>query len=49
MITVTRIGKHLGAEISGVDLSQPMDDNTFARISSAFLDRKSTRLNSSHT
>ena len=40
MITVTRIGKHLGAEISGVDLSQPMDDNTFARISSAFFDHE---------
>jgi len=30
MITVTRIGKHLGAEISGVDLAQPLDDNTVA-------------------
>ena len=29
MITVNRIGKHLGAEISGVDLSKPMDDGTF--------------------
>ena len=29
MITVTRIGKHLGAEISGVDLSQPLSDDAF--------------------
>jgi len=36
MITVHRIGKHCGAEISGVDLSRPTDDNTFAQISKAF-------------
>jgi len=40
MITVNRIGKHLGAEIAGVDLSGPMDDNTFAQISSAFFDNE---------
>ena len=40
MITINRIGKHLGAEISGVDLSQPMDDDTFAKISSAFFDNQ---------
>lgn len=40
MITVTRIGKHCGAEISGVDLSQPLDDNTFAQISNAFFDNE---------
>ncbi len=40
MITVTRIGKHLGTEISGVDLSQPLDDNTFAQIASAFFDNE---------
>ena len=40
MITVTRIGKHLGAEISGVDLSQPLDDNTFAQIANAFFDNE---------
>jgi taurine dioxygenase len=40
MITVNRIGKHLGAEIAGVDLSQPMDDNTFAQISWAFFDNQ---------
>ncbi len=40
MITVTRIGKHLGAEISGVDLSQPLDDNTFAQVAAAFFDNE---------
>ena len=40
MITVTRIGKHLGAEISGVDLSQPLDDDTFASIAKAFFDNE---------
>lgn len=38
MITVTRVGKHLGAEISGVDLSKPVDDDTFAQIAKAFFD-----------
>ncbi len=40
MLTVTRTGKHLGAEISGVDLSQPLDDDTFARISRVFFDNQ---------
>ena len=40
MINVTRIGKHLGAEISGVDLSQPLDDDTFAAIAKAFFDNE---------
>jgi len=40
MITVTRIGKHLGAEISGVDLSKPLDDNTFAQVANAFFDNE---------
>jgi len=40
MITVTRVGKHLGAEISGIDLSQPLDDNTFAQVASAFFDNE---------
>ena len=40
MITVTRIGKHLGAEISGVDLSRPLDNDTFAQISKAFFDNQ---------
>ena len=40
MITTHRIGQHLGAEISGVDLSQPLDDGTFAEISKAFFDNQ---------
>ena len=40
MITVTRVGKHLGAAISGVDLSQPVDDDTFSQIASAFFDNE---------
>lgn len=40
MITVNRIGKHCGAEIQGVDLSQPMNDDTFAQVSRAFFDNE---------
>ena len=40
MVTVNRIGKHLGAEISGVDLSKPLDDNTFAQVANAFFDNE---------
>lgn len=40
MITVTKVGKHLGAEISGVDLSKPIDDDTFAQIAKAFFDNE---------
>ena len=40
MITVTKIGKHLGAEISGIDLSKPLDENTFAQVAKAFFDNE---------
>ena len=30
MISLRKIGRHLGAEILGVDLSQPLDDAKFA-------------------
>ncbi len=40
MITVTRVGKHIGAEISGVDLTQPLSDDTFAQIAKAFFDNE---------
>jgi taurine dioxygenase len=40
MITVNRIGKHLGAEISGVDLSKPLADDTFAQVAQAFFDNE---------
>lgn len=37
-VRVARIGTHLGAEISGVDLTRPLDDATFAEIERAFYD-----------
>ena len=40
MFTVTRLGKHLGAQITGIDLAQPLDDVTFARLSTAFFDHE---------
>jgi taurine dioxygenase len=40
MITVNRIGRRCGAEISGVDLAQPLDDDTFAQVSKAFFDNE---------
>lgn len=40
MIAIHRIGKHLGAEISGVDLAQPMDDDTFSKVAAAFYDNE---------
>ena len=40
MITVRKIGRHLGAEISGVDLSSPLDDDTFAQVANAFFDNE---------
>ena len=40
MITVSRLGKHLGAEISGIDLSLPLDDETFKRIAKAFFENE---------
>ena len=40
MITVKKIGKHLGAEIAGVDLSQELDTDTFAQVANAFFDNE---------
>ncbi len=40
MITVNRIGKHLGAEIAGIDLSRPLPDDTFAQVAKAFFDNE---------
>src|SRR5262245_3702146 len=40
MITINRIGKHLGAEIAGVDLSKPISDDTFAQVQKAFYDNQ---------
>lgn len=40
MLSVRKLGARLGAEISGVDLSRPLDDATFARISDAFFEHQ---------
>jgi taurine dioxygenase len=40
MLSVTRSGGCLGAEISGVDLSRPLDDGTFAKLAEAFFDHQ---------
>jgi taurine dioxygenase len=40
MITVNRLGTHIGATITGVDLSKPLDDDTFAQVSRAFFDNE---------
>jgi taurine dioxygenase len=40
MLTVTRLGKSLGAEIGGVDLSRPLADEAFARLAKAFFDNE---------
>jgi len=40
VISIRKFGKHLGAEVSGVDLSRPLDDGTFARISDAFFEHQ---------
>jgi taurine dioxygenase len=40
MINVKRIGKHIGAEITGVDLTQPLADDTFAEIARIFFDNE---------
>jgi taurine dioxygenase len=40
VFSVRKLGKRLGAEISDIDLSQPLDDATFARISDAFFEHQ---------
>jgi len=40
MISVTKLGKHLGAEISGVDLSQTLDEDTFRQVFDAFFENE---------
>lgn len=40
MIKVNKLARHLGAEISGVDLSRPLDDDTFAQVARAFYDNE---------
>ena len=40
MIQVKKLGLHLGAEISGVDLTTPLDEATFAEVAHAFFDNE---------
>jgi len=40
VISVTKTGKHLGAEIAGVDLSRPLEEETFAAVSRAFFEHQ---------
>lgn len=40
MICVRKIGRHLGAQIAGVDLSRPLDDGAFAGIARAFFEHQ---------
>jgi len=40
VISVRKLGRHLGAEIAGVDLSRPLDDDGFARIADAFFEHQ---------
>jgi len=40
MVDVKRLGESLGAEISGVDLSRPLRDETFAQVAKAFFDNE---------
>ncbi len=36
MLTIAPLSPALGVEIGGVDLNEPLDDETFARIKSAW-------------
>ena len=36
MISIRKLGGHLGAEIAGIDLSRPLDEPTFAEVRDAF-------------
>ena len=36
-VRVTLLGEHVGAEISGVDLSRPLDDATFETVLDAWM------------
>ena len=40
MISVTKLGKHLGAEISGVDLSKTLDEDTFRQVFDTFFENE---------
>ena len=39
-MSLRKVGKHLGAEITGLDLAQPLDDAGFARVADAFFEHQ---------
>lgn len=39
-MSLRKVGKHLGAEVTGLDLAQPLDDAAFARIADAFFEHQ---------
>ena len=39
-MSLRKVGKHLGAEVSGLDLAQPLDDAAFARVAEAFFENQ---------
>jgi taurine dioxygenase len=39
-IEVKKLGRHLGAEIRGIDLSRPLDDATFKQVAAAFFENE---------
>lgn len=40
MISIRKLGRHLGAELRGADLARPLDDDAFDRISRAFFEHQ---------
>ena len=40
VVSIAKLGRHLGAEITGVDLSQPLDDATFKTVADAFFEHQ---------
>ncbi|HTQ76960.1 MAG TPA: TauD/TfdA family dioxygenase [Burkholderiales bacterium] len=40
MISIRRLGRHLGAEIAGLDLARPLGERTFAELRDAFFEHQ---------
>jgi taurine dioxygenase len=40
VISVQKVGRHLGAEIAGIDLSAALDERTFAQVADAFFEHQ---------
>ena len=39
-MSLRKVGKHLGAEVVGLDLAQPLEEDAFARIAEAFFENQ---------